>query len=53
MSQGMKEEMEDTHAAPTGLRFREFAEDVTEEKTKENFDSKELTETIGKLRLRG
>jgi len=43
--------MEDQHPAPTGLRFREFTRDVEEMKSSESFDSRELMETIGKLRL--
>ena len=43
--------MEGQHASPTGMRFTDMERDIDEMKNKENFDSRELTETLGKLRL--
>ena len=52
MDQSIKEEMNDEHAYhPEGMRFREYVRDVDEMKGEESFDSRELTETLGKLRL--
>ena len=46
--------MNDEHAYhPEGMRFREYVRDVDEMKGEESFDSRELTETLGKLRLQG
>ena len=53
MKQSIAEEMEDKHAFPSGGRFREFARDVEEVENSENFNSTELTETLGKLRIQG
>ena len=43
--------MEDRHASPTGVWFTDMEQKVDEMKMKENFDSRELTETLGKLRV--
>ena len=45
--------MDDLHAYPTGMSFRQMARDVETMKADqaESFNSKELTETLGKLRL--
>lgn len=53
MAISIEEEELDLHAYPTNMTFRQMARDVERRKTAENFDSKELTETLGKLRLQG
>ena len=51
LEQSVTEEMEDRHASPTGVWFTDAERDMDEKRTAENFDSRELTETLGKLRL--
>ena len=51
LDQSVAEEMEDRHASPTGMWFTDIEQDIDEKKMEENFDSRELTETLGKLRL--
>ena len=51
LDQSVTEEMEDRHASPYSVRFNDMEQKVDEMKMKENFDSRELTETLGKLRV--
>ena len=45
--------MDDLHAYPSNVTFRQMAQDVGRRQQAENFNSTELTETLGKLRLQG
>lgn len=54
LEQSVQEEMQDKHPYhQQGLRFTEFARDKDAKEQSESFNSTELTETIGKLRVMG
>ena len=43
--------MQDMHPYPSGSRMKEMSDDMEEMRNAENFNSTELTETLGKLRM--